>query len=139
MNGPQVSSEESNYEEAIEPPKRRKLQSSDEFLNLKSSMKTIQRPASTSCTWTPWIRYVLSQLTYVIRTLTSVFRGSRSGCIMSILKFDHGMFLVWWTVGMNKFRNKMPFLLTRRHFSRFFAAIRDSEIYRISINNVRGH
>ena len=55
----QVSSEDSNYE-AIEPPKRRKLQSSDESLNLKSSMKTIQRPASTSCTWTPWIRYVLS-------------------------------------------------------------------------------
>lgn len=51
----QVSSEESNYE-AIEPPKRRKLQSSDESLYLKSSMKTIQRPASTSCTWTPWIR-----------------------------------------------------------------------------------
>ena len=55
----QVSSDESNYE-AIEPPKRRKLQSSDESLYLKSSMKTIQRPASTSCTWTPWIRYVLS-------------------------------------------------------------------------------
>jgi len=49
----QVPSEETY--EPIEPPKKRRLQSFNDFPG-QSRTQTIQRPASTSCTWTPWIR-----------------------------------------------------------------------------------
>ena len=40
--------------EPIEPPKRRRLLSNDEYK--KSITKDTKRSASTSCAWTPWIR-----------------------------------------------------------------------------------
>ena len=51
---PEYQVSDDSYE-PIEPPKRRRLLSNKE--SKKSKTKMTQRPASTSSTWTPWIRY----------------------------------------------------------------------------------